>query len=356
MFKKKKFWIIVTAIVLVVATLCLVGCNVAKDVLPEGDKDEASESAKPSVTPTSTSAAANGQQTVLVNNALNMEEHVSEGLMLLAAPTVTNDNLVAGVTDQYVTYIINAVITPSTATNKLVDWDISWEDESRGDDDIETYLQLSINSDGSTRAAVTCLQPFEGNAVITCVTRDGGYMAECIVSFVGKPTEIVVSSTATFSDNAYRLGTNTSYTFDVDLTNPYGQVGSQFNNVTVSVTGVGRIKVGTATYSGGTYKFDESTLHDIAINDILSNFVISYNYANGTLTLQTNKAIEAYVGKVQSASGTRFYTDKFHSFVDDCYFNITFTEQTSGITKTVKAYFDQSVVTGVSIDNYTLQF
>ena len=50
------------------------------------------------------------------------------------------------------------------------------------------------------------------------------------------------------------------------------------------------------------------------------------------------------------------YVDHFKEFVTDCYFTVTLTEETSGITKTIKIRFDDSIVTGVGITSGELLF
>lgn len=329
MFRKKKFWIAATCILLAVVTVCMVGCSVADKILPDS-KDEGNN------------VSDAGTATVADLGDLSVETLSTETIKLYASAPMRSTTRGVPTIEQ----VITAVISPSTAENQLVDWSIAWEDGREVN--VHDYVTLVPASDGALSATVVCFAPFTGSVIITVTTRVGGFTAECICTYEGKPTQLNMDSTAMSYEGVYHIGPNSSYVSTIAGSNIFGSAASKFNNYNISVQAFGTIKVGTATYSGGTYKFDNSTLHDVELSSILDNFVTWTTTANG-ITFTTNKAVEAYVGKIQSSSGTRFYTDKYHSTVSECYLNVTVTEPVTGISETFKFVFDSAVITEVSL-------
>jgi hypothetical protein len=261
-------------------------------------------------------------------------------------------------TTDSVTATISATVYPATATNKAVDWTCEWEDVSNTSN-LSEYVTVVPDSDGSRTATVTCYQAFTGNIVITVTTRESGYTATCIVKYVGMPQEMILSSTISPSLGFYSMGLNTVYEFTISLSNIFGTVGSQFNDFTCSTSGVGSIVVGYLehTKSTGTDTWIDSSNKTISINSIKDNF-ISASYSNGKVSITLIKTIESYYASAQSVDGGRktAYTDKFRSYVDDCYFKVTVTENNSGITKDINIRFNNTVVTSLELSDSEILF
>jgi hypothetical protein len=153
------------------------------------------------------------------------------------------------------------------------------------------------------------------------------------------------------ANNAYDLGIGQTYTFDVAMTNPFNSVGSGYNNITCTLAGVGSINVGYMEHynaSGNDVWYDTS--NKVLTMDSIKDSFIAASYANGKVTIATVKSIESYYAKkTRMDSGRTWgYTDKFRSYVDDCYFTVVLKETNSGISKTMTIRFDDSVVTGVN--------
>ena len=258
---------------------------------------------------------------------------------------------------QTISKTITATVMPATAKNTSVDWSVEWGGDQAGT--VTDYVTVTPASDGSTTATVTCKKPFTGEIVIVCTTREGGYMATCTVTFAGHPTEINLSGSVSEVNGAYNLGIGTSYNYAVTLTNPFNSVGSQFNEVSATVTGVGQIQVGYMEHfnKSGNDKWYDSSYSTIDL-DSIKDSLISVSYADGKLTINTLKAIESYYKSTTRLDGGRTlgYNDKFHSYMSDCYFNITLTEAKSGLTKTIKVVFDKSSVTGVNVSSTEMEF
>ena len=95
----------------------------------------------------------------------------------------------------------------------------------------------------------------------------------------------------------------------------------------------------------------------VTLDSLKDNF-ISASYADGQLTVTTKKSIESYYSRMQKGDGgrTTFYWDKFRSYVDDCYFKVRIEERTSGISKELEIRFDDTIVTGVNVNQTEMQY
>ena len=256
------------------------------------------------------------------------------------------------VADGVVSQTLTATVLPETAKNKLVDWSVSWADSSNTTP-VTNYITVTPASAGSTTATVTCKGAFTGNIVVTVTTRESGYKADCIVSFVGIPTDLSISTSTPMKDaTKYAMGVGGTYTFNVAPTNPFGVVGDGYKNVTATLGATGNVILGYCEKysSGGTNWYDTSD-KTVSLDSLKDNFV-SISYANGVLTVNTIKSIESYCASTQKMDGgrTTAYYDKFRSYASDCSFYVTLTAPASGFTKTITFVFDDTIVAGVETD------
>ena len=252
---------------------------------------------------------------------------------------------------------IQAIIEPSTAKNVTVDWSVEWGEKQKAE--VTDYLTVTPDADGSLSATVTCKQPFTGEIVVVCVTRQGKYVATCTVTYAGQPTDITLTGSTQETDGAYRFGIGNTYEYAVEMSNPFGAVGEKFNNVTVSVTGVGQVILGYMEHFQTQNKDKWYDASDTTVEyDSLKDALISASYANGKLTIKTLSAVEDFYRGTGRMDGGRtiFYEGKFRSYVSECYFNVTLTEQNSGCSKTIKVVYDPGVVTGVNMSQNEMEF
>ena len=259
--------------------------------------------------------------------------------------------------DQTVSKKIQAIIEPSTAKNVTVDWSVEWGEKQKAE--VTDYLTVTPDSDGSLSATVTCKQPFTGEIVVVCVTRQGKYVATCIVTYAGQPTEIIITGSTPETDGAYRFGIGNTYEYAVEMSNPFGSVGEKFNDIAVSVTGVGQVVLGYMEHFQAQNKDKWYDTSDETVEyDSLKDALISASFANGKLTIKTLSAVEDFYRGTGRMDGGRtiFYEGKFRSYVTDCYFNVTLTEQNSGCRKTIKVVYDPGVVTGVNMSQNEMEF
>lgn len=256
------------------------------------------------------------------------------------------------------TQTLTATIIPVTAANKEVDWSVAWADTANTRN-VTDYLTVTPKSSGSTTATVACFKPFEGNIIITVTTRDSGFWAQCVVDYVGKPTDIVLTTNLTPTSNGYHLAPTGNYSFNVGLTNPLGTVGEQFNDIEVDVSAVGSVILGYREYytASATEKWFDASDVTVELKTLTDKF-ISVSYNNGVLTVNTLGAIEDYYESMERIDGgrTRAYKNQFRSYVNDCYFTVTLTEKTSGLSKTIKIHFDKTAVASISLDHDRMSF
>ena len=252
---------------------------------------------------------------------------------------------------------IQAIIEPSTAKNVTVDWSVEWGEKQNGE--VTDYLTVTPDSDGSLSATVTCKQPFSGEIVVVCVTRQGKYVATCIVTYAGQPTDITLTGSTQETEGAYRFGIGNTYEYAIEMSNPFGAVGEKFNDIVVSVTGVGQVVLGYMEHFQAQNKDKWYDTSDETVEyDSLKDALISASFANGKLTIKTLSAVEDFYRGTGRMDGGRtiFYEGKFRSYVTECYFNVTLTEQNSGCSKTIKVVYDPGVVTGVNMSQNEMEF
>ena len=116
--------------------------------------------------------------------------------------------------DNTISKTVTTTVYPEDAKNKAVDWTLEWLDET-DTTDISEYLTLTPESDGSLTATLTCLQPFEGEALITVTSREGNVFDTCRAVYVGNPTSLELQpqgffSTAGSIGTYYELGAENS--------------------------------------------------------------------------------------------------------------------------------------------------
>lgn len=100
--------------------------------------------------------------------------------MLFSATSMSSTTASEGIT-------LEASIYPSYATNKLVDWNVSFvnpDSEWATGKKISDYVKVVPTSDGALTATVSCLAPFGEQIVVTVVSRDNPEAkAECTLDF-----------------------------------------------------------------------------------------------------------------------------------------------------------------------------
>ena len=334
--KKTKISIVVTSLFLLVA-LCfsMASCGLKPD---DGENSEVNEESNLE------NLDASSLKTEFVNTAHVMLMAASEPMM--AANGVITQRIVA-------------TVYPENASNKKVDWSVTWADKSNTSN-VSNYITVTPDSDGSTSATVTCKAAFTGNIVITATTRQNGYKADCVATFVGVPANIEIITNLTPASDGYHVAVGNTYAFTTELSNPFGEVGNAYKTLQVSVKGVGTIKVASKEVyvSSGNTKWYDDLAKEISIESIASQFVDATISSDGSIIVNVKKSIESYYSSMDriDSGRTQYYQDCFREYVTNCYFEIILTEPKSGASTSFNVVIDPNAVTDVTVNSGEMYF
>lgn len=257
---------------------------------------------------------------------------------------------------------LTAYVYPEDAKNKAVDWTIEWLDTEETKD-ISDYLTLVPDSDGSATAQLTCLQAFDGEALVTVTSREGAFFDTCQVLFVGNPTTLSVDcdnlteKTGSFG-TYYEIGAGNSYTFDITPDNVFGTVGAECN-YTFEVKGHGSFKTQTQYYStiNDGKSWDEGTEKTVNIADVttVSKYepsVFDWSVSGNKLTVNVNCTLENYYTSSVRNGNMITYENKFREYTDDnWYYEVIVTETNSGVSTSFKVRPVKTVTNVVLADD-----
>ena len=285
-----------------------------------------------------------------------------------AAPEVSKDDSSEQV---YVSQTVTATITPSTVVDKYVTWSVAWaNDAPLKDKNISDYIKVTDDSQGNLTATVNCYKSFKGSkAILTCTTRQGGKTGTVNIVYEGVPSSM--SITAPTGVTKYNLGKDSvdllyvgkSYSLNLAMDNIFHSVGSNFNDFTVTVTGVGSVTCGSYSQSGrGAGWSSHSNVVDF--NKIAKEFVTCSTTGN-TLSINVTKSLYDYYEsketKIVEGNGeTTTYTNKLYSINTDSdgnkpYFLVTVKHKTLGFSAQYKFFIGEEV-SKVSPSKTTITF
>ena len=259
----------------------------------------------------------------------------------------------------YVSQTVTATIMPTTVVDKYVTWSVAWaNDAPLKDKNISDYIKVTDDSQGNLTATVNCYKSFKGSkAILTCTTRQGGKTGTVNIVYEGVPSSM--SITAPTGVTKYNLGKDSvdllyvgkSYSLNLAMDNIFHSVGSNFNDFTVTVTGVGSVTCGSYSQSGrGAGWSSHSNIVDF--NKIAKEFVTCSTSGN-TLSINVTKSLYDYYEsketKIVEGNGeTTTYTNKLYSINTDSdgnnpYFLVTVKHKTLGFSAQYKFFIGEEV-------------
>ena len=271
----------------------------------------------------------------------------------------------------YVSQTVTATITPSTVVDKYVTWSVAWaNDAPLKDKNISDYIKVTDDSQGNLTATVNCYKSFKGSkAILTCTTRQGGKTGTVNIVYEGVPSSMVINAPSDVTK--YNLGKDSvdllyvgkSYSLNLAMDNIFHSVGSNFNDFTVTVTGVGSVTCGSYSQSGrGAGWSSHSNIVDF--NKIAKEFVTCSTSGN-TLSINVTKSLYDYYEsketKIVEGNGeTTTYTNKLYSINTDSdgnkpYFLVTVKHKTLGFSAQYKFFIGEEV-SKVSPSKTTITF
>ncbi len=290
------------------------------------------------------------------------DEFYGYGTAKVQAVSLSMNSAAVTAANGSVSKTLTAYVYPEDAKNKAVDWTIEWLDteETR---DISDYLTLVPDSDGSATAQLTCLQAFDGEALVTVTSREGAFFDTCRVLFVGNPSSVNVSCDALSLKSGsfgtyYEIGAGNSYTFDITPDNVFGTVGAECN-YTFEVKGHGSFKTQTQYYytvnDGKTW--EEGTEQTVNIADVMTvskyePSVFDWSVSGNKLTVNVNCTLESYYTSSVRNGNMITYENKFREYTDDnWYYEVIVTETNSGVSTSFKVRPVKTVTNVVLADD-----
>ena len=281
---------------------------------------------------------------------------IGKATIFRAAPEV---NKVDTPEQVYVSQTVTATITPSTVVDKYVTWSVAWaNDAPLKDKNISDYIKVTDDSQGNLTATVNCYKSFKGSkAILTCTTRQGGKTGTVNIVYEGVPSSMSIAAPTDVTK--YNLGKDSvdllyvgkSYSLNLAMDNIFHSVGSNYNDFTVTVTGVGSVTCGSYSQSGrGAGWSSHSNIVDF--NKIAKEFVTCSTSGN-TLSINVTKSLYDYYEsketKIVEGNGeTTTYTNKLYSINTDSdgnkpYFLVTVKHKTLGFSAQYKFFIGEEV-------------
>lgn len=317
-----------------------------------------------------------------VENTNPTEENVGvvEGpiqpIVTLAATAFTETYAENGT--KSVTKTLTATVLPTDAPDKSLDWEVMWCVPIEGED-VTDYITVVPTSDGALTAKVTAHKAFEGaSAYVTATTRVGGFSAQCLVIYDGKPESFTFICNGKEYSNTSTLNTTAGETYSVklNLNNALGSVGSEYGDFEiVSIKGLGRftlkkeyiVNASVASTEDvvfnletGSYSYKHEVSGETETLTITPDQFFTASISGDIMTINVIKSESSYINGYPR-TGYRFsyngtYTDPRSGGVpDNCMWYISVRDKVSG--ESALLHIDiQSTVTSISLSNSTLSF
>lgn len=256
---------------------------------------------------------------------------------------------------QYIEKTLTAMVLPSTATNRKVDFAVEWGAEAiRSSELVSDYITVVQETDGSTTGKVRCFKSFgDDKILIRVVTRDGRLTDTCTISFVGFCSDIELDTSSLEKNDLsttdhvgeYILYSNKSYTIPILATNIFDDVGDSSLKIKeygwrgiIWIMAIAPVPCSLENYDG--YK----QMFDVTIDLEKKNLVITINeYSlsqNAEFVLSTTEGRGLFV-KADSDTPPYLFV-----IVED---------ELTGVTQELRFWIEASV-DSVSLDNKTMTF
>lgn len=264
-------------------------------------------------------------------------------------------------------YTLTATITPSNATNKALDWSVSFvnpESEWASGKTVTDYVTVTPTADGALTASVACLKDFGEQIKVIATSRDNpAISAACTVDYVARVTGLTVELYKDGYDGTLVSGSNG----DTPLVIPFNDT-ERLDLLLTPQLSAGTME-DTFTYTGkfvldvsaiialGTVDF--SAYGEITDTYELFNFSNGRGYVNGGYKIMNHFIPEGkedehgFVATPQSLKRSlysnlaKLYSDPLGTFT------FTATGEYSSIEKTVQMNFEEGTVS-ISVENVSL--
>lgn len=307
------------------------------------------------------------------DNYLDEIATVDNPIALLSMGNVQVMSATAQSESSYVSQSVTATIVPSTVVDKYVTWSIAWaSDAALKNEDISNYVQIAEGSQGNLTCTLNCLKAFRGSkAILTCTTRQGGKTTAVNVVYEGVPSSMSINSPS--GVGSYNLGKDTvdllyagkTYSLNLAMDNIFHDVGSNYNDFTVTVSGVGTIQYADYVINprGRGFNVTYDNIPTMTLDSMKSKLV-SAKVENGVLKIEAKDSYfnyyESFTENTTYGSPNGTYTNHYYASVKDSdgnnpYFLVTVSHKTLGFSAQYKFFIGEEV-SSVSTNTSTITF
>ena len=279
---------------------------------------------------------------------------------------------------------IEAYVIPENANNREVDFSVAWgEGAQRSAEPVTDYVTVTPESDGSRIATVSCKKAFgDDTIVITVTTRDGGFTANCTVTFEGTPNSLkfVYDDREYSSTEEITVQANAEYSVKLQLVGEFGEAGEKFGDFeVVSVTMQGKFNAKRRGINNGATLYE-----DTIVIDLEDPYYYSYDITSGgngskvtfTASQFMECSIEGDTLKINALrsetsfsypsmpprTGTRvtyespYYDPRGGGEPSDCRMCVLVKDKVSGVEGLIYIDIVGTAVSGVSLSETELEF
>ena len=286
--------------------------------------------------------------------------------------------------EQSVDVRIQAYVYPDDAVNKEVDFSVAWgEGAQRSAEPVTDYVTVTPESDGSRIVTVSCKKAFgDDTIVITVTTRDGGFTANCTVTFEGTPNSLkfVYDDREYSSTEEITVQANAEYSVKLQLVGEFGEAGEKFGDFeVVSVTMQGKFNAKRRGINNGATLYE-----DTIVIDLEDPYYYAYDITSGgngskvtfTVSQFMECSIEGDTLKINALrsetsfsypsmpprTGTRvtyespYYDPRGGGEPSDCRMCVLVKDKVSGVKGLIYIDIEGTAVSGVSLSETELEF
>ena len=246
-----------------------------------------------------------------------------------------------------------ATINTAYIKSMLVDWEVYWlTNPYEPGTPVTDYVNVVPLSDGSLTANVECYQAFSRDGIVgvRCTTREGGYWAECKVTFIGHPTSLGFSLNGSAVTAAPTLEAEAEYVFDLTLVNPFADVNPEYSpSYTLVNYGVaGEIEVLSGHFSSGRWGYGVVNRQEYA-STFTSLLFPGAVLEAGKLTVDVGIPVQEIMLCTDEVNNQYV---KYTSGYENVHYYVTVQDTISGLTQTLYFYVgpNNSDVINVSPD------
>ena len=295
-------------------------------------------------------------------------ESVGNGVIVKTAKIPVSEFAAYGVSPlAEAAYTLTATITPSNATNKALDWSVSFvnpESEWASGKTVTDYVTVTPTADGALTASVACLKDFGEQIKVIATSRDNpAISAACTVDYVARVTGLTVELYKDGYDGTLVSGSNG----DTPLVIPFNDTESLDILLTPQLS-AGTME-DTFTYTGkfaldvsaiialGTVDF--SAYGEITDTYELFNFSNGRGYVMGGYKIMNHFIPEGKEDEHGFVATPQSLKQSLYSNLAKLYsaplgtFTFTATGEYSSIEKTVQMNFEEGTVS-ISVENVSL--